>query len=59
MELAIAAVAFGAFIMAQVHYLRAKDTLTALRRNCFITNEKGHRVRYFDASPEKRAAAEQ
>lgn len=31
----------------------------ALRRNCFVTNEKGHRVRYFDASPEKRAAAEQ
>ena len=33
--------------------------LNALRRNCFITNEKGHRVRYFNASPEKRAAAEE
>ena len=38
---------------------KAVDHLQALRRNCFITNEKGHRVRYFDASPERQALAEQ
>ena len=34
------------------------DTLTALRSNCFITNEKGHRVRYSQASVERRVKAE-
>lgn len=33
-------------------------TLNALRANCFLTNEKGHRVRYADASVEVRARAE-
>jgi len=33
--------------------------LEALRRNAFITNEKGHRVRYVNASPEARTKAEQ
>lgn len=32
--------------------------LRNLRRNCFLTNEKGHRVRYADASVEVRARAE-
>ena len=32
--------------------------LSALRRNCFITNERGHRVRYVNASQEARAKAE-
>ena len=32
--------------------------LKALRTNCFITNEKGHRVRYINASPERQAKAE-
>lgn len=33
--------------------------IIALRKNCFITNERGHRVRYANASPELRAKAEQ
>lgn len=32
--------------------------LRTLRANCFITNEKGHRVRYINASPERQAKAE-
>lgn len=32
--------------------------LAALKRNCFITNELGHRVKYRNASPERRAMAE-
>ena len=39
-------------------YADACDTLQALRRNCFITNERGHRVKYRNASPEARAKAE-
>lgn len=37
---------------------RALTTLTALRSNCFITNEKGHRVRYSQASAQRRVKAE-
>ena len=33
-------------------------TLRALRRNAFITNTKGHRVRYTNATAEERAKAE-
>lgn len=29
-----------------------------LRANCFLTNEKGHRVKYSNASPEVQAKAE-
>lgn len=32
--------------------------LHALRRNCFVTNEKGHRVRYSEASAAMQARAE-
>lgn len=32
--------------------------LIALRRNCFLTNAKGNRVRYWNATPEQRAKAE-
>ena len=32
--------------------------LIALRRNCFLTNESGHRVRYSKASAKVRAKAE-
>jgi len=38
--------------------IRIALTLTNLRNNCFITNEKGHRVRYWNASAERRAKAE-
>ena len=34
------------------------EMLHALRSNCFITNEKGHRVRYSQASVERRVKAE-
>lgn len=37
---------------------RFADTLQALRRNCYVTNDRGHRVRYVNASPEARAKAE-
>lgn len=32
--------------------------LQALRSNCFVTSERGHRIRYVNASPEVRARAE-
>lgn len=32
--------------------------LNALRENCFVTSERGHRIRYVNASPEVRARAE-
>lgn len=37
---------------------RLARTLNALRANCFLTNERGNRVRYINASPELRAKAE-
>ncbi len=33
--------------------------LTNLRANAFVTNERGHRVRYVNASPAEQARAEQ
>ena len=36
----------------------AVNYLIALRRNCFLTNERGHRVRYSKASAKVRAKAE-
>ena len=39
-------------------YSETSHTLYALRRNCFITNERGWRVKYRNASPEARAKAE-
>ena len=36
----------------------ARAKLQALRRNAFVTNEKGHRVRYVEASAAVRARAE-
>lgn len=32
--------------------------INTLRSNCFIPNEKGHKVRYWDASVERREKAE-
>lgn len=40
-------------------YLSTRRRLNALRRNCFVTNERGHRTRYANASPEVRAKAEE
>ena len=33
-------------------------TITNLRNNCFIPNEKGHKKRYWEVSAERRAKAE-
>lgn len=41
----------------EVH-IDADYALQSLRRNAFITNERGHRVRYVNASQECRARAE-
>lgn len=35
-----------------------RANLTALRRNAFITNARGHRVRYVNATPDEQARAE-
>lgn len=35
-----------------------ENALNALRSNCFVTSERGHRIRYVNASPEVRARAE-
>lgn len=40
----------------EVHALNKK--LLALNHNCFVTNERGHRVRYINASDAARAKAE-
>lgn len=37
---------------------RSCDTLTALRSNCFIPDERGVKVRYSQASVERRVKAE-
>ena len=39
-------------------YSESCDALHALRRNCYVTNERGWRVKYRNASPEARAKAE-
>lgn len=39
-------------------YLALTQALQNLRRNCFLKNERGNRVRYINASPELRAKAE-
>lgn len=41
-----------------IDHRRATRRLAALRRNCFVTNERGHRVRYSEASAAVRARAE-
>ena len=55
-------IAFGLSLMTMMVALTAwrdaRAKLQALRRNCFVTNEKGHRVRYVEASAAVRARAE-
>lgn len=45
-------------LWAQITAHRANRKLHALRRNAFVTNEKGHRVRYSEASAAVRARVE-
>ena len=55
-------IAFGLSLMTMMVALTAwrdaRAKLHALRFNCFVTNEKGHRVRYVEASAAVRARAE-
>ena len=57
--IALAAIAFAVLWLALSIALKITlDRLHTLRRNCFVTNEKGHRVRYVEASADVRARAE-
>lgn len=53
-----AAILTALFAWSQIDAITARRRLTALRRNCFLTDEKGHRVRYSNASEAVRAKAE-
>ena len=57
MELATAALAL-LLIVALYAAFNLNRRLNALRSNCSIRNERGHMVRYVNASPEVRARAE-
>lgn len=57
MELATAALAL-LLIGALYAAFNLNRRLNALRSNCFVTSERGHRIRYVNASPEVRAKAE-
>lgn len=48
----------AAFVWAQWSAAQARRILKNLRQNCFVTNSKGHRVRYTNATAEERARAE-
>ena len=50
--------AIGAAKVWRRRMLAYRDALTALRRNCWVRNERQHFVRYANASDECRAAAE-
>ena len=50
------AIGFEIVILNALYNTRA--TLTNLRRNCFLTDERGHRRRFADCSPERREWAE-
>lgn len=59
----LTAIAFAAPLLAltaaliwRTRYLTQR--LDALRDNAFITNSKGHRVRYVNATPDEQARAE-
>lgn len=53
------ATARGRLVKLQAAYIcELSAKLTNLRRNAFLTNEHGHRVRYHKASAEVRARAE-
>lgn len=49
---------FAAFVWAQISADHARRTLANLRRNAFLTDERGARVKYANASPEVRERAE-
>lgn len=53
-----AVVLFAAFVWAQISANEARRTLANLRRNAFLTDERGVRVKYANASREVRERAE-
>ena len=55
----LAAIAlFAAFVWAQITADRANKRLRNLRRNAFLTDERGVRVKYANASRDVRERAE-
>lgn len=55
----IAAIAlFAAFVWAQISANETRRTLANLRRNAFLTDERGVRVKYANASRDVRERAE-
>ena len=56
--IALAVILIAVGVWAQIECGRNARRLAALRRNAFVTNEKGHRVRYSEASAAVRARAE-
>jgi hypothetical protein len=56
LSLSIASIVLLLRAGAKIEELR--ERLTALRSNCFLTDEKGHRVRYSNASQALRDRAE-
>lgn len=56
--LIFAAILTALFAWSQIDALRTRARLTALRRNCFLTDERGHRRRYNACSVEAQAMAE-
>lgn len=53
-----AVVLFAAFVWAQISANKARRKLANLRRNAFLTDERGVRVKYANASREVRERAE-
>lgn len=51
-------VSLAAWLRCQQVIAATEQRLNALRSNCFVTSERGHRIRYVNASPEVRARAE-
>lgn len=57
--LALIAAALAVFtLIALYSAFTTHRRLVNLRANCFVTNERGHRTRYANASPEVRARVE-
>ncbi len=51
-------VSLAAWLRCRQVIAATEQRLNALRGNCFVTSERGHRIRYVNASPEVRARAE-
>lgn len=56
--LIFAAILTALFAWSQIDAITARRRLNALRRNCFLTDERGVRRKYRDVSAEVRERAE-